>query len=437
MQQSIEVLMLPLTELNLCIDQELQENPLLEIDEEKLHTQQEQQKDELLRIIDYAKSSIIRQNRDQSSDDEPFEERPIKMESSLEDELLRQLRVELSDPLEIQIGEYIIGNLDEDGYLTTTCEEIAQALGPVDAIRVQYILKIIQNFEPAGIASRNLRECLLAQVYMRCNGKSELVRTIIEHHLDELGHRKFQDIARKTKASLDEVKEAAQKIASFEPKPARNYRPIKTNLYIKPDIYIVKDDDDQYHVRVNSESNPPLRINLHYQRMLAQKNLKQDEKLFIRERLKNALQFIKSIEQRGQTIVRITEYILEKQKDFFENGHMSLAPMTLKDIAQEIDRNESTISRAITNKYVDTPRGLFPLKFFFSQGVSDNASGIVASRSIKEEIKELVDAEDKTAPLSDQSIQDYFKRKNVDVARRTISKYRQKLNILPSHLRKN
>jgi len=153
--------------------------------------------------------------------------------------------------------------------------------------------------------------------------------------------------------------------------------------------------------------------------------------------LKGALYFIKSVGQRGQTIVKITEYILEKQGDFFEHGHMSLVPLTLKDVAQTIDRNESTISRAVTNKYMDTPSGLFPLKFFFSQGVSANGSGAIASRSIKEEIKELIESENTTSPLSDQTIQDYFKRKDVNIARRTISKYRHTLRILPSHLRKS
>ena len=154
--------------------------------------------------------------------------------------------------------------------------------------------------------------------------------------------------------------------------------------------------------------------------------------------MKNALYFIKSVEQRGNTIVKIGEFILAKQKAFFEHGHSALVPMTLKDVAQSIDRNESTISRAVTNKYIDTPRGLYPLKFFFSQGISDNDNGgMVATRSIKEEIKQLIESENKSSPLSDQSIQEHFKRKDINIARRTISKYRQVLRILPSHLRKS
>jgi len=437
MQQSIETLLLPLAELNESIDQELQDNPLLEIDEEKQKTLQKQQSNELLKILEFSNQMHNMPAREHFSDDEPMEERPIKMEVSLEDDLLQQLRIELSDPLEIRLGEFIIGSLDEDGYLQETCEEIAKAAGIDDILRVEYILKIIQNFEPIGIASRNLRECLLFQVHFRCNGNTKLVIPIIENHLEELGRRKFLEIARKLGTSVDAIKEAAQLISRFEPKPARNCRPIKANLYIKPDVFITKDENDQYHIQINQEGNPPLRVNAYYQRLLQRKNLSDEERSFIREKLKNALYFIKSVGQRGQTIVRITEYILEKQRDFFEYGHMSLVPMTLKDVAQTIDRNESTISRAVTNKYVDTPSGLFPLKFFFSQRISENGNGAVASRSIKEEIKEMIKSENKTSPFSDQTIQDYFKQKDINIARRTISKYRHTLRILPSHLRKS
>ncbi|MCK5081834.1 MAG: RNA polymerase factor sigma-54, partial [Candidatus Omnitrophica bacterium] len=358
------------------------------------------------------------------------------METCLEDELLQQLRIELSDPLDIRIGEMIIGSLNEDGYLNVICEEIAGVLGIDDLLSVEYILTVIQNFEPVGIASRDLKECLLSQVKLRCNGNSELVQKIVENHIDELGRKKFHEIAKKCGVHVETVKKAARLIALFEPRPARNYRPIKTSLYIRPDILIKKDENDQYHVEVNNDGIPPLRINGHYRRMLKKNNLGEKEKEFIREKLKNALFYIKSIEQRGTTIMRISEYILEKQKDFFDSGHQHLAPMTLKDIAQTIDRNESTISRAISNKYMDTPQGTFPLKFFFSQGISGTGSRAVTSRSIKEEIKELVESEEKASPLSDQDIQGYFRNKGTTIARRTISKYRQALRILPSHLRK-
>jgi len=437
MRQSIEMLLLPLTELNLSIDQELQDNPLLEVDEEKLKSIREQPRDELLKALEHFSQSQNLPLREYSADDEALEERPIKVEPCLEDELLQQLRVELSDSLEIKIGEIIIGSLDEDGYLTLTSEEIAQAVGIDDMVRVEYILKIIQNFEPVGIASRSLKECLLSQVNFRCNGNSELIHAIIENCLEELGGKKFQKIARKVGTSLDAVKEAARLITLFEPKPARNYRPIKANLYIKPDIFVTKDEDEQYHIRINKDGIPPLRVNTHYQKMLRRPNLSDEEREFIREKLKNAVYFIKSIEQRGHTIKKISEYILNKQRGFFEKGYHSLVPMTLKDVAQTIDRNESTISRAVSDKYIDTPQGLLPLKFFFSQGISGNGNGPVASRSIKEEVKELIKSEDMSSPLSDQAIQDHFEQKGITIARRTVSKYRHTLRILPSHLRKS
>jgi len=441
MQQSIEMLMLPLAELNLSIDQEIQNNPLLEIDEEQLQSSLAYSQEEMLKSFEYFyQTQNFPWRGDTFVDDEILEERPIKMETCLEDELLQQLGIELSDPVEMKIGETIIGSLDEDGYLTATCEEIAQVVGIDDLVRVEYILKIIQNFEPIGIASRNLRECLLFQVKFRCNGRSKLVQTIIEDCLEELGHKRFQKIARRLGVSLDAVKEAARFISRFEPKPARNHRPIPANLYVKPDIFIKMDENKQYHIQINKDGIPPLRVSPKYRQMLRQNNLTDDEKQFIREKLKNALYFIKSIAQRGTTIQKIAEYILEKQKGFFDEGHTALVPMTLKDIARTIDRNESTVSRAVSHKYIDTPHGIFPLKFFFSKGIcgnSENGNGQVASRSIKEEIKELIDVEDPSRPLSDAGIQDHFGRKGVSIARRTINKYRHTLRILPSHLRKN
>jgi len=285
--------------------------------------------------------------------------------------------------------------------------------------------------------SRNLKECLLCQVSLGCNGNSELVREIIKNHLEELGRKQFQKIAKKLRVSLDDIKEAARFIALFEPKPARNYRPIRTSTYIKPDIFITKGENGQYAIRINRSGIPPLRVNTRYQEMLRRRNLSDSEREFIREKLKNAVYFIRNIEQRGQTICKISEYIVEKQKGFFEEGYRSLVPMTLKDIARVIGRNESTVSRAVANKYVDTPQGTFPLKFFFSQGIPENGNGPVTSRSIKEEIRELIESEDGTSPFSDQAIQDHLRERGTTVARRTVSKYRQTLKILPSHLRKN
>ncbi len=436
MQQSIQVLLLPLMDLSQAIEQELQNNPLLEVNEEVAESGDSNETDHA-ELPD--ESPLPPSNFD--SDDDPVEEKPIKRDETLEEQLLRQLHVEFSDPDDILIGEFIIGNIDDDGYLTLSCDEIAQILELDDRTTVESVLKIIQGFEPVGIASRDLKECLLIQLRHKNFLPESLLVRIVAEYLAELGRKKFSVIAKNTGASLSEVKEAAKIITTLDPRPARNFRPLSPQLFVKPDITIGQDTDGNYFVQLNHDGLPRLRINPQYRRILKKEKLTNEEKEFIREKIKNAQIFIKSIEQRGQTIKGIAQYILDRQKAFFENGPISLTPMSLKDVAQHLERNESTISRAIHEKYLDTPYGLFPMRFFFSQGVRNNpldgsAETSVSSRSIKEEIKKLIDRENKSSPLSDQEIQEYFSKKGMIIARRTISKYRQALRILPSHLRK-
>lgn len=439
MQQSIEVLLLPLLELDAAIEQELQNNPLLEIDEET-PKQKELIDDMVNSYIKHVQESPQEQeDRDNTFDetDEEEREKPLSRSKSLEEHLLEQLRVDITDPLEQRIGEYIIGNLDEDGYLNFSLEEISQILEIDNMDLIEKILFRIQGFDPIGVASRNLKECLINQAEHKCLHNLKNIVTIIEFHLDELGRKNYLEISKKTKISLDEVKTAAKVIATFEPKPARHYQPLPSNLYIRPDIIVRKDGNENFHVVVNQDHIPTLRLNTKYQNMLKQPNRTKEEIEFIREKVKAALLFIKSIEQRHQTIKEIAEYIVKNQKDFFINGHQHLKPMILKDIAQTINRNESTVSRAIHLKYMDTPQGILPMKFFFSQGIANNDAGETSSRSIKEELKFLIDEEDKSKPLSDNDIQLYFANKGTPIARRTINKYRKMLNILPSNLRKN
>ena len=346
----------------------------------------------------------------------------------------------LPDKIEItwfRDGEYIIGNLDPEGYLRFTLEEIAEALSIHEIARVEQVLLRVQNFDPIGIASRNLKECLLNQAEHKITENLDYIKVMIEHHLDKLGRRNYLDISRKIKVSVDQVKAMIKEIASLEPIPARKYRPLPSNLYVKPDIYVHTDNDGNYQVVINKDQIPPLRLNAKYQNMLKQPNRTKEEIEFIREKIKGALLFIKSIEQRHQTVRNIAEYIVKTQKEFFDEGHARLKPMILKNVAEAIDRNESTISRAIHLKYMDTPQGIFPMKFFFSQGLSNDQQGETSSRSIKEEIRILVEEENKEHPLSDQAIQLHFENKGMNIARRTINKYRKMLNILPSNMRKN
>jgi len=445
MRQSIEVLMLHLADLNMAIDQELQENPLLEIDEKKTELERSRMEElinqNLKRLSDPSSASSSTTssslNYNTGEDDEQMDEKPITRVQTLEEHLLEQLQLELNDSEELKIGELIIGNLNADGYLSCSCEEIAQILGWESVEPVEYILKIIQNLDPIGIGARSLEECLLVQVSVKFNGDNYLLKKMIKNHLKQLGNKKYVDIARALKVPVAKIKKAAQHIGTLEPRPARKYGQVSSNLYMRPDVTVTKDEDGKYQILVNKDNIPSLRISHIYQNMLKQPNRTEEEVVFIREKIKNALIFMKSIEQRHQTVKRIAQYILNYQEDFFKQGESGLKPMKLEDVATSVERNKSTVSRAIHNKYMDTPRGLLPMKFFFTQAISRKEEGSVSNQSIKEEIKELIKDEDKNKPLSDQALHLYFKEKGMDISRRTVSKYRQTLKILPSHLRKN
>ena len=437
MQQSIEVLLLPLVELSQQIELELQENPMLEIADPAPDAEDHKIEQMLDQSIDYLQHHSPQWNSYESNtDDDPAEHKQISQDTCLIDYLLQQLHLELSDATDITIGEFIIGNLDENGFLKCTLEEMSQLLGINDTERIERVLKTVQHFDPLGVAARDLKECLLVQAPYYLNGHSSQVIPIIEGHLEDLGRKKFADIARTLKVPVEEIKEASLLIARLEPIPARRFVRHTDTVYVKPDITITKDTKDNLHYFVNNERIPKLRISATYRSFLNKPKLTQEESEYIREKIKNGLLFIKSIEQRRETLKGITEFLLERQKDFFSEGVSALKPMVLKDVAQAIGRNESTISRAISNKYMDTPQGLLPMKYFFSQGVSQQEKTSVSNRCIQEELKTIVETEDKAKPFSDQDLVDMLNRRGLQVARRTITKYRKALNILPSNLRK-
>lgn len=432
MQQSIAVLMLSLTDLNLAIEQELQTNPLLEAELPQ----------ELQRITGPSEtfSSLNHFNDIPSaanfqSGEEEQTEIPIAQVESLDDHLLIQLHIEISDPLKQKIGELIIGNLNEDGYLTTPTDEIALIAGTGDIALVEEVLHTIQCFDPLGIASRNIEECLVIQLSASASPCRSNAVIIIKDHLNDLCHKRFDAIVQKTGMTLQDVKDAAHLIATLEPKPARNYQTGEQTIYVQPDIFVSRNAEGNFRIEVNKKEIPVMRINPLYQKMLNDKNISETERKFIQEKLTNAVNFIKSVQQRGETLLNISRYIVDHQKKFFEGNTSSLTPMALKEIAEALERNESTISRAIHSKYMQTPQGIFPLKFFFSGAVNEKNKD-VSSHNVKEEIKKLIDAEDKKHPLSDQDILDHFEGKGLKMARRTVNKYRQELRIPPSHLRK-
>lgn len=447
LQQSIEVLLLPIMDLEQAIEQELEANPLLEIDESALQNQEsdsldapfkETVSDEIQRLMDAPTHPYL----NNGFEEDEHEDQPITNRENLEQQLLQQLHIDFTDPLTIAIGEMIIGQLNEDGYLTTTCEEIAQSLKIADITVIKSVLKTIQQYEPLGVASRSLEECLLIQAHTNLNGNALLAEKIIKNHLHNLGRKRYDLIAKELKIPLDHVRQCAQLISTLEPRPARNFRPISNANYVKPDIFIreqrTEENKTHYQLLVNEHNIPPLRINPIYKKLAKKKDLTPKEKEFLKEKLQNALAFIKSIQQRGSTIKEIGKFILDKQQGFFEEGHLALQPMGLKDVAEALERNESTISRAISQKYIDTPQGIFPIKYFFSQNVGKDDMGEngIASRSIKEELRSIIAEEDKACPLSDKQLQSILKKNGMNVARRTIGKYRHQLNILPSHLRK-
>ncbi len=437
MQQSISILMLPLTELRLTIEQELENNPLLELAEENLEASVAHLESQMnQKILQHTELNKINKYDNHPTDEDEFEEKPITRELPLEDILLQQARIEISDSLKLEIAELIIGNLDEDGYLKISCDEIAQVLALPSTEPVEEVRRIIQNFEPIGIASFTLKECLLCQLRNKNYAKETAVYKIVDLYLEDLGRKKYTPIARALGISIDKLKESIKIIALLEPKPARNYRPLSSNIEIVPDVIIKNDPVHGYQININMRQIPHLRINSFYKNIMSKNNLTNEEKEFLKGKLRDALHFIKSIEQRGSTIREIAQFILTKQKEYFEGTNSAIPPMNMKEIALAIGRNESTICRAIQNKYIETPQGVVPIKFFFSNGLVDEQQNNISSRSIREEIKDMVDNEDKNTPLSDQDIQRLFQEKGLVLARRTVSKYRHSLKILPSHLRR-
>ena len=379
-----------------------------------------------------------------------FEELPpieqsLTRPSTLRDHLLWQLQMSDLFGSERQFALLVIGNLDERGYLDLelgddaegnkrpdlTINDLAEEAGldPEDAIEV---LHMIQLFDPIGVAARDLRECLMVQA--EALGYDDIEKAIIKDHLHNVERRNFPAIAKALKIELDEVYEAVQEIQKLESVPARNFVEVdEKTLAITPDVYVLK-DQDRWVVSDNDKGMQRLYIN----ETLAQKMLKDPKaKEFISDKLKSAQWLIRAIEQRRRTIIRVTECIVEKQREFLEKGVAYLKPMILRDVATAVGMHESTISRVTSNKYVHTPQGLFELKYFFNSSISRVADEDIASESVKQAIKKIITAEDKDNPLSDQAIVKLLEDQDgIKIARRTVAKYREMLGILSSSKRK-
>lgn len=332
-----------------------------------------------------------------------------------------------------KIGHMIIGNLNRDGYLCSDIEEIAETSG-VDIKVVEDLLSILQTFDPPGVCARNLRETLLIQV-RQLGIDNPIITEIINNHLKNLENRNSKKIAKALKISLDDVRAAVKIIQYLEPKPGRKFS-TEEPAYITPDIYVYKNGDG-FKIVMNDDGLPKLKINRFYKNAIANGHkISKDTKNYLNEKMQSASWLIKSIHQRQKTIYLVMESILKFQREFFEKGIAYLKPLILKDIAEDIEMHESTISRVTTNKYAYTPQGLFELKYFFNSSIERTGGESMASASVKERIRLLIENENPENPLSDEKIANILQSSNIQIARRTVAKYRKVLNILPSNKRK-
>ena len=460
LQQAIKLLQLSRMELMDVVRTELEENPVLEegqeITDEKNPAEEEQDAEIAAEQAQDAVKEVEGDRNDMSDidwrtylesyslggstadsyedeEDRPSYENLLTRKPTLSDHLVWQLNLSRLENQDRAIAMEIIGNIDDDGYLQVSLDELAEHTG-CPAERIEQVLAVVQEFDPPGVATRNLQECLLKQVE-QLGMSDQLAGIILREYLEELENRRYQAIARSLQVPLDEVLGVAKFISALDPRPGSQYGQEDVH-YIIPDIFVYK-IGDEYVVVLNDEGLPNLRINSFYRNALSG-SAPLDEKAgeYIQEKLRGALWLIKSIHQRQRTIYRVTKSIVKFQRDFFERGVDYLKPLVLRDVAEDIEMHESTVSRVTTNKYVQTPQGLFELKYFFNSGISTTEGDSVASESVKSKIKEIIAAENPRKPHSDQKIVEILREQGIDIARRTVTKYREMLGVGSSTQRK-
>jgi RNA polymerase sigma-54 factor len=462
LQQAIQLLQLSTLELQEVVQKELLENPMLEeVNQDTPETTDgaaattetpaptvepitpetppttERQTDELpfdfnavmsAADDDHEERSLVSQ---EDREDLPFEN-VVRTQVSLADHLDEQLRFATEDVVVRRIGAEIIGNLDEDGYLRAELEEIAQRCS-VTADEVAKVVELVQGFDPPGVAARSIQECLLLQ--LRRDPLPDPVSVeIIEAHFDDLSRRRYQDIARAMKLSLDRIMESVEEIMGLEPKPGRRFGG-NDSRYIVPDVFVYK-LGNEYTVVLNEDGIPRLRVNGLYRSLLKTASSGDEAKQYVEQKLRSALWLIKSVDQRQRTLRKVTQSIVKFQRDFLDRGLSHLRPLSLRDVGEDIGMHESTISRVTTNKYVETPQGLFELKYFFHSGIASGDGEMVSSVSVKKMIQDILAAEDAAKPQSDQEVAQALQKRGLTIARRTVAKYREELGILPSHQRR-
>jgi RNA polymerase sigma-54 factor len=455
LQMAIKLLQLSRLELMDTIRTELEENPALEEVPESAPAEQSTEQmeaattespevkevtidDKIQEDIDWSNyldeyNTPGRVHHESESKDTPRFESFISSNESLNDHLLWQFLMTKPDKEEERIASLIIGNLNKDGYLDVSVEEIANMSGSPPEM-IEEVLSIIQTFDPIGVCARNLSECLLIQaIFLGLD--DTIVIDIITNHLSNLEKKNYKAICKALKKSMDEVVSAINVIKSLEPKPGRQFSD-ETPQYINPDIYVYK-LEDEFVIMLNDDGMPKLRVNSFYKSSISRgKNISGEAEDYIQEKMRSAAWLIKSIHQRQKTIYRVMESILRFQREFFENGIAYLKPMVLRDVAQDIQMHESTISRVTTNKYAFTPQGIFELKYFFNSSIRRSHGGSIASASVQEKIRQIIAGEDQKKPYSDDKIARILKEDQINIARRTVAKYREMLKVLPSNKRK-
>jgi RNA polymerase sigma-54 factor len=465
LQQAIKLLQLSRVELQEMISKELQENPVLEEGATEDGETGEQPRAEAppdtpapvlepvinrelsavdkIGTLDWQEyldthsnsihGSLTAEATADDGDAPPSWENSITKKTSLEDHLIWQLRLSKMTEKEESIGFYIICNLDENGYLTLSLEDVCRATESTIE-ETEVVLKRIHFFDPVGVAARDLRECLLTQL-ANLGLEGSLAARIVADYLSYLESKRYEKLARELGVTIDEIADAAHVIASLEPKPSRGFEQEEVRTVL-PDVFVEKIGGD-YVIYLNDDGVPRLRVSSLYRRIVGQQGEAEEQaRQYLQEKVRAATWLIKSIQQRQQTLYRVTQSIFKFQQEFLDHGVSHLKPMVLRDVAEDIHMHESTVSRATANKYVHTPQGLFELKFFFQSGLRGGNGEDVASESVKEKIRGIIAGEDPRKPYSDQYIAAMLSNASIDIARRTVAKYREAMGILPSSKRR-
>jgi RNA polymerase sigma-54 factor len=455
LQQALKLLQVPTLELQQILQTELQQNPLLEevieydeseepttepeaaekpeVDPEREVTVADEGEKSLAEWEEYWKEGYdSHYNRGEVQTADDFYEKVPTTVPTLADYLTAQLRLATSDPDVLRIGEYLIGTIDDRGYLTMTDAEVSDTL-PAPLEQVQATVTLLQTFDPPGVAAHDLRECLLIQLRLR-DQAGTLAYQIVDGEFEHLKERRYHEIARSLKISVEQVQEAADSVGTLSPRPG-NEIAAEEAKYVIPDLIVDRVDDD-YVVYLNDRNVPRLRVSNAYRELLLQRKRGDETQEYILGKLNSAKWLIQTIEQRRRTMVKVMNCIVEQQRAFFDKGISQLKPLTLQQVASQIGMHESTVSRVTNNKYVQTPRGVFELKFFFSSGLETASGEDMSAKTARDIIQHLIANEEKKEPLSDQRIAEVLHSRGLRIARRTVAKYREQMNILPARYRK-